>query len=152
MKQYIFRYKKTLVRFLLNGFMAGIVFIGVLYPNMINTDQEKPVDALDSVKIVKTIKMVVTAYSSTEDQTDDTPFITASNKKVRDGIIAINGLPFGTRVRIPELYGYGDNTFVVEDRLHQRKGKYHADIWMADYEKAKEFGVKWNVNVEILES
>ena len=119
---------------------------------MINTDQEKPVDALDSVKIVKTIKMVVTAYSSTEDQTDDTPFITASNKKVRDCIIAINGLPFGTRVRIPELYGYGDNTFVVEDRLHQRKGKYHADIWMADYEKAKEFGVKWNVNVEILES
>ncbi|MDP3003980.1 MAG: hypothetical protein Q8N43_00505, partial [Candidatus Azambacteria bacterium] len=40
----------------------------------------------------KTMKVVLTAYSSTPDQTDDTPFITASNTRVRDGIVAANFL------------------------------------------------------------
>ena len=94
--------------------------------------------------------MVVTAYSSAVNQTDDTPFITASGKYVEDGIIANNMLSFGTRVRLPELYG--DKIFVVQDRMHQRKGKYHADVWMSEYKQAKDFGAKWNVKVEILES
>ena len=43
----------------------------------------------------------VTAYSSDPKQTDNSPFITASNRRVRDGIIAANFLPFGTEVKIP---------------------------------------------------
>ncbi len=98
---------------------------------------------------VQVIKMVVTAYSSTPEETDDTPFITASGKTVEDGIVANNLLPFGTEVMIPEVYG--DKIFVVQDRMHQRKGYYHLDIWFADTEQAKDFGAK-KVYIEVLES
>ena len=86
------------------------------------------------------IKMVITAYSSTVEQTDSTPFITASGKRVADGIVANNLLPFGTRIRIPDLYG--DKIFVVQDRMHKRKGDFHLDIWMSTYTKAKNFGAE----------
>lgn len=94
------------------------------------------------------IGVVVTAYSSTPWQTDDTPFITASGSKVRDGIIANNYLAFGTKVRIPELYG--DKIFVVEDRMSWKKGDYHFDIWFPDYSQALNFGAK-RTYIEILE-
>jgi len=103
----------------------------------------------ESYEVTKRVKMTITAYTSTPDQTDDSPFITASNKQVADGIIANNMLPFGTKVRIPELYG--DKVFVVEDRMHSRKGLYHADIWMEDLQDAKKFGAK-TAYIEVLES
>jgi len=108
-----------------------------------------PVSPLPSPRVIKTIKMVTTAYSSTPEQTDDDPFITAAGTTVRDGIVANNLLPFGTKIRIPELYG--DKIFVVEDRMHKRKGSYHIDIWFPSYLEAKEFGVK-RPCVEILEN
>jgi 3D (Asp-Asp-Asp) domain-containing protein len=86
------------------------------------------------------IKVIITAYSSTPEETDDTPFITAAGTAVRDGIIANNLLPFGTKLRIPDLYG--DKVFVVEDRMNKKKGDYHFDIWFASKEEAKQFGVK----------
>jgi len=107
-----------------------------------------PTSPLPSPKVVKIVKMVATAYSSTPEQTDNDPFITAAGTTVRDGIIANNLLPFGTKVRIPELYG--DKIFVVEDRMNKRKGDYHIDIWFPSYWEAKEFGAK-RPYVEILE-
>jgi len=87
---------------------------------------------------IKKVKMMITGYSSTTWQTDDTPFITASGQTVEDGIVANNLLPFGTEVRIPELYG--DKVFVVEDRMHSKKGSYCLDIWFPEYQEAKTFG------------
>jgi len=104
-----------------------------------------PIDPIRTKKV----KVVITAYSSTCWQTDDTPFITASGETVRDGIIANNMLPFGTEVMIPELYG--DKVFIVEDRMNVRKGYYHVDIWFPEYEQAKQFGSK-TTYIEILES
>jgi len=104
---------------------------------------------LPAPKVVKTIKMVTTAYSSTVQQTDDTPFITAAGTWVRDGIVANNLLSFGTKIRMPELYG--DKVFVVEDRMNKKKGDYHIDIWFPSYSEAKNFGAKITY-VEILES
>ena len=98
---------------------------------------------------VKKVDMVITAYSSTTWQTDSTPFITASGTKVRDGIVANNMLPIGTEIRIPELYG--NKVFVVEDRMHSRKGSYHLDIWFPEYSQAKNFGAK-RTYIEILEN
>jgi len=159
--------KSLLIRSIAIGFISGIVLYGVVTPQTINADSEKPTTYLKSTtlihnghltfckinkssyEVVKTIKMMVTAYSSTEDQTDDTPFITASGKEVADGIIANNMLPFGTKIRMPQLYG--DKVFVVEDRMHKRKGKYHADIWFPEYEQAKDFGAKIT-DIEVLES
>lgn len=86
----------------------------------------------------KTYDVWVTAYSSTSDQTDSTPFITASGTRVKDGIIAANFLPFGTKVLIPELFG--DKVFTVEDRMHRRKTN-NVDIWMSNRGKAIKFGI-----------
>ena len=99
------------------------------------------------LKVVRTMSTIITAYSSTPGQTDDTPFTTASNKTVKDGIVANNSLPFGTQIRIPELYG--DKVFVVEDRMHRRKGDYHFDIWFPEYEQALVFGAE-RTYVEVL--
>lgn len=86
------------------------------------------------------MKAVVTAYSSTPDQTDDTPFITANGSHVRDGIVATNMFPFGTKVRLPEIYG--DKIFSVEDRMHERFSN-RFDIWMETRLEAQLFGAKY---------
>jgi len=98
---------------------------------------------------IRKIRVVITGYSSTPWETDDNPYITAAGTWVRDGIIANNLLPFGTKIKIPELYG--DKVFVVEDRMHWRKGYYHVDIWFASYGEAKNFGAK-RTFIEVLES
>ena len=91
------------------------------------------------------LNVPVTAYSSTPDQTDSTPFITASGSHVRDGVIAANFLPIGTRVKIPEIYG--DKVFIVEDRMNARY-HYRADIWMETREEAVRWGIKY-VTLEV---
>lgn len=87
--------------------------------------------------------VVITAYSSTRDQTDSSPCITASGFNVckhnTENVIAANFLPFGTRVKIPELFG--DQEFVVEDRMNTRHA-HRVDIWMTSRTRAKQFGVK----------
>jgi len=86
------------------------------------------------------MEVIVTAYSSTPWETDDSPNITASGSLVREGIVANNFLPLGTKIKIPELFG--DKVFVVEDRMNWKKGNYHVDIWFPSYQEAKEFGAK----------
>jgi len=117
------------------------------------TIQENSVFAISNpiktAKSARKLNMVITAYSSTPEQTDSTPFITASGSVVQDGIVANNLLPFGTKVRIPALYG--NKVFVVEDRMHWKKGNYHLDIWLSDYQEAKSFG-STITEVEILEN
>lgn len=89
---------------------------------------------------------VVTAYSSTVDQCDDTPFITANGTRVRDGIVAANWLKFGTRVRIPEMYG--DKVFMVTDRMNKRFDD-RMDIWMEERSDAVKFGMR-RLTIEVL--
>lgn len=88
---------------------------------------------------IKRMQLHITAYSSTPDQTDDSPFITAANTHVRDGIVATNALPMYTRVKIPELFG--EKVFVVEDRMN-RRFQDRMDIWMPDRAPALKFGIK----------
>jgi 3D (Asp-Asp-Asp) domain-containing protein len=102
----------------------------------------------ETPKVVSQYWVLVTAYSSTPDQTDSTPFITASGTQVRDGVIACNFLRFGTRVRFPQLYG--NKIFVVEDRMALRNS-HKMDIWFITRWQAKQFGVKW-LKVEVLET
>ena len=108
--------------------------------------------AVRPITIPKTYKpkrfytVSATGYSSTPEQTDHTPFITASGIHVRDGVIAANFLPFGTIIKIPELFG--DKTFVVEDRMHNRYW-FNIDIWFPEKNLAKEFGIKV-IKIEIL--
>lgn len=95
---------------------------------------------VETAEAVETHEVWVTAYSSTPEETDDTPFTTAMNSEVRDGIVAANFLPFGTKLRIPEHFG--DKVFTVEDRMHRRKTNF-VDIWMPTKEDAKQFGISY---------
>jgi 3D (Asp-Asp-Asp) domain-containing protein len=94
----------------------------------------------------KTLYVTVTAYSSTPDQTDSTPFITASGSHVYDGTLAANFLPFGTKVRFPDYSG--DKIYIVEDRMHKRFSD-RVDIWFATREAALKFG-KRRLKMEVL--
>ena len=87
----------------------------------------------------RTMTVWITAYSSTPDETDNTPFVTASGKDVKSGIVATNFLPFGTRIQIPSLFG--DEIFTVEDRMHHRK-KNFLDVWMPTKAEALAFGIQ----------
>ncbi len=84
---------------------------------------------------VKTV--IASAYNSVPEQTDSTPFITASGTHVRRGVIAANFLPIGTQITIPDIYG--DEVFVVEDRMNARY-QNNVDIWMEHVADAKRFG------------
>ena len=90
------------------------------------------------------------SYSSDVYQTDASPCITANGFNVcehgEEDTIAANFLKFGTRVRIPELFG--DRIFYVRDRMNARYPE-RVDIWMKDYINAKQFGVKYAV-IEIV--
>lgn len=94
----------------------------------------------------KILTIPVTAYSSTPGQTSGNPFITASGSHVRDGVVAANFLPIGTKVRFPDYYG--NKVFIIEDRMHQRYWQ-KADIWMTSRQLAKDWGVRYTT-IEIL--
>lgn len=138
--------------------MAGFALLfNVLNPHLAIADYEEepanietpaePEEKLPEKKPNRTMKAVITAYTSTPDQTDSSPFIAASGKRVHDGMIAANGLPFGTIIKIPSLYG--DKEFIVEDRMNARYGLGRMDIWLDTTKKeALKFGVK-RVMVEI---
>jgi len=86
--------------------------------------------------------LTITAYNAEAAQTDSTPFITASNSRVRPGIVAVsqdlfrNGWVFGRKVYI---VGYG--VYTIEDLLARRK-RNQLDIFMNSKQKALEFGRK----------
>lgn len=162
----IFMNKSLLARSIVMGFIVGIALYAIAAPQTINADENNISNSIQatlvhngnltvcmlnrsSFVVVKTMKVMATAYSPTPDQTDDSPLITASGKHVKEGMIALNGVKFGTMVRIPELYG--DKIFVVEDRMHQRKGTKHIDILMATREEANEFGAKI-VDIQFVQS
>ena len=115
-----------------------------------NSPSELPsLPAVPDKPVLKKMVVRASAYSSTVDQCDGDPFTTASGTKVRDGIIAVNGLPFGTLVRIPSHYG--DKIFVVEDRMNARWGNNRIDIWMPNRGAAMDWGVR-TVTIEILDA
>jgi len=149
--------KIPLISSIITGFVVGLCLLGIIIPQTTNADfpgnthctlvVAKAGKAVQAA--VRTIKVVITAYSSTHDQTDDTPLITASGKYVKDGIIANNMLPFGTKIRIPGLYG--NKVFTVEDRMNKRKPDHQFDIWFPSKDLAVNFGVK-TAYIEILEN
>jgi 3D (Asp-Asp-Asp) domain-containing protein len=93
----------------------------------------------------------ITSYTSEVAQCDASPCITANGFNVCEhGIedtVAANFLKFGTRVKIPQLFG--DRIFVVRDRMNA-KYDHRMDIWMKDKKVAIKFGLKY-AKIEILE-
>ncbi len=134
-------------RRVITGFISFVfVAIGIvtplraLYPSVVIADDRSP---------YRTAEVILTAYSSSPDETDDTPYITAFGTEVRDGVIANNCLPYGMKVQIPELFG--DKVFVVEDRKHSRYSCSWVDVWYPSKEEAKKFGIARQVEMLIFE-
>lgn len=99
----------------------------------------------------KVVHRVITAYNSEAGQCDNSPCVTANGFNVcehgEEDTIAANFLRFGTKIRIPELFG--DKVFVVRDRMNTRFSN-RVDVWMVEKHDAREFGVKL-AKIEILE-
>jgi 3D (Asp-Asp-Asp) domain-containing protein len=114
----------------------------------VETAEKEAIEIPMSPEAIKTMRVDASAYTSRPRETDGSPFITADGSVVRDGIIATNVLPFGTKVRIPSLYG--DKIFEVHDRMNARY-YYRVDVWMPDLQDARQFGVKRGIEIEIIE-
>ncbi len=126
-----------------------------------DSDAQKVIDAINSnntasstpvaPRVKSTSVHVMTAYNSEVGQTDDSPCVTANGFNVckhgQEDTIAANFLKFGTKVKIPELYG--DRVFVVRDRMNA-KHPNRVDIWMKDRPSAIKFGVK-TAKIQVLE-
>ena len=91
----------------------------------------------------KPIPVKVTAYSATPQETDEDPYVTASGKRVRQGIVALSRdlgkklmLKFGDQVILE-----GIGMFVFEDRMHIRKTR-QVDLYMQSRQAALQFGVQ----------
>ena len=117
----------------------------------INKSVSTQLPVVSSKKPVAIVNMVITAYTSQVAQTDDSPCITASGMDVcergAEDIVAtnFNWLPFGTKLKIPELFG--DRVFIIHDRMNSRYSK-RVDVWMKSYADAVKFGKKYTA-VEI---
>lgn len=114
--------------------------------NIINAPDLETKPEVSAEPAVRVIRVPVTAYTSDPAETDSTPFTTANGTRVRDGVVAANFLPFGTRIRIPDYFG--DKVFEVHDRMNVRYTQ-RVDIWMLKKVDARAWGVK-NVKIEIL--
>ncbi|MFA6429508.1 MAG: hypothetical protein WCV84_03355 [Patescibacteria group bacterium] len=111
-----------------------------------NTEEEKAPQ--EKKPTIKTMTVDITAYASNVWECDDSPFTTADGSLVRDGIVATNVLPFGTKFRIPKYFG--DKIFEVHDRMNSRYS-YRVDIWMMKDKEVTKWGLKRNATIEIVE-
>ncbi|UZP68070.1 3D domain-containing protein [Desulfovibrio mangrovi] len=105
--------------------------------------------SIQAIQRKKTVR--VTAYSPREDETDNTPFTTASNRKVRHGIVAVSrdlfdqGWVFGRKIYIKQM-----GIFTIDDLMAESK-RNQIDIFMFDTERALHFG-KRTMEVHLLVS
>lgn len=123
----------------------------MISPEVLDSPDSATASSTPDYKVVSTSTHLITAYNSEPGQTDDSPCITANGFNVcehgEEDTIAANFLKFGTKVRIPELFG--DRIFVVRDRMNQRYSD-RVDIWMNNHSEAIKFGVKV-AKIEVLE-
>ena len=78
----------------------------------------------------------ISAYTSSVDETDDTPTLMADGTTTRHGAIACpSKYSFGTQVQI------GDDKYFCSDRMNKRyRDSEHFDIWVESKEKAFAWG------------
>jgi len=93
------------------------------------------------------VTVEITAYNPLPNQTDSTPFITASLQRVKNGIVALSrdleeeyDLQFGDRIYLI-LDGEMIGPFEFQDRMN-RRWKRRVDIFMWDKKDALKFGRK----------
>lgn len=100
---------------------------------------------IDKSKPHEFVRASVSAYTSSVDETDETPDVNARGYKPGPGSIACpTRYKFGTEVIINK------KTYVCDDRMSPRlSGGDYFDVWMTTKEKARQWGRR-TVTVEIV--
>jgi 3D (Asp-Asp-Asp) domain-containing protein len=131
-RKQLMRLVTFIVLVLISTLLIGIVTIPIANASNVvyyNANQENEGRA-------ETITGMVTAYTSSVDETDDRPFEMASGKTVYRGAIACpSRLEFGTRVVIQ------GHIYTCDDRMNARyREDNNFDIWMTSKAEAYQFG------------
>jgi 3D (Asp-Asp-Asp) domain-containing protein len=141
--------------------LMSYMLIIYLLINISSNDQLK--EKINHIKNLHTISTIpnperfeekhvvsITAYTNSVKETDNTPNITASGKKVKKGYIAVSRdllskwggrEAFGSKVYILDM-----GIFEIQDVMN-KKWKKKIDIFMYDVNKAKKFGIKKNITI-----
>jgi 3D (Asp-Asp-Asp) domain-containing protein len=110
-------------------------------------DFPEPAPMTASYEDFAMVSVTITGYSSSVEETDDSPEITATNTAVREGVIALSqdllreftpGAPFSFHDRV-EIPGLG--RFFIEDTMHPRWMR-RADLWFPSREEALQWGLR----------
>ena len=111
-------------------------------------------DDYDAVSRLQISRIIATAYNSEPWQTDSDPFVTSSGARVSDGTLALSrdliraetGLMHQMGFNPTGSYAYGDTLYMVYVKpmvLHDtmnRRFTDRADIWLNDYNTARQWG------------
>jgi len=115
---------------------------------------------IDNVSKVQISRIIATAYNSVPWQTNSEPFTTSSGQSVQKGTLALsrdliraeNQLMREMGFNPSGAYAYGDTVYVVyvkpmvvHDTMNRRY-RNRADIWLEEYDTAREWG-KRNVYI-----
>lgn len=111
---------------------------------IINNAEAKTIETVEQPEEVakKASKGTFYTYNAEENQTDSNPYRTASGKIVKDGYVANNCLPFGTKIEVENV-----GTLEVQDRMNSR---YDCDDFDVFKENPKDNFMKYEVNYIIL--
>ena len=151
------------------GTLAGFMMLEqdrisqrVLYlEQMARVDRDQIARLGQAVRVERIEYVTVTAYSPRVQETDDTPYITASNTRVAEGTIAVSrdlwlaGWAFGKKVFIECASGKKGREeskaglcgiFLIQDAMNQRYTK-RIDIFIHSTKKARAAGIRLRVAV-----
>lgn len=115
---------------------------------IINLSETFNLNGIEHTKqIINGVK--ITSYNNHVNQTDDTPNITATNRPVREGIIAVSRdfltkgiIKYGDLVYIDCF----DAWYVAEDTMHERFNK-HIDIFLFDKNESLKINKTCNIQI-----
>ena len=135
---------REIIPIVLMVILLSIVFFGMrAVDNWIERfDSETFIYEAEAEEVVeqdtKIVIATITAYTSSVDETDDTPFITASGATTGEGVIACPPkYEFGTLIEIE------GRQFTCEDRMNRRYHKEERfDIWVETKSEAYQWGVR----------
>jgi len=138
--------------FSIKVFIAFVLFITalLLFPasSVVGRTNAPAISAEDDHPPLRPSRLVlaeISAYTSSPDETDSTPDVTAWGTTPENGTLACpSKYPFGTWVRI------NGKKYQCEDRMHARyRDKEVFDMWMASKSEAFKWGRR-TLTVEIL--
>jgi len=97
--------------------------------------------------------VTVTWYTSSVDECDDTPFITADGSRTRHGIVAVSRDLLGEIAFGDSVYIEGHGGYVVHDTMNAR-WRRRVDIWCDDKQEAIRNGIQnrmmhWNFEIKL---